>query len=199
MNETRHKEVVGKLQNGMNDTQLEKFSWEDEEVFQEWLKEQAYSKGSHRRSIAWSRTKKLQKGDDDDDDLPDSVDWRNKGKLSLKLETKENAMMVWAFSVTLSVQQLVDCDPASNDCAGGFYFNAFGYVIDNGGVDTEAHYPYIAQNSTCKANANKVVSIDNLEVVVGREEALLCRVNKQPVNVTIDATGLQFYAGNGGE
>ncbi|KAH1250823.1 Zingipain-1 [Glycine max] len=103
--------------------------------------------------------------------------------------------MVWAFSVTLSVQQLVDCDPASNDCAGGFYFNAFGYVIDNGGVDTEAHYPYIAQNSTCKANANKVVSIDNLEVVVGREEALLCRVNKQPVNVTIDATGLQFYAG----
>ena len=34
-----------------------------------------------------------------------------------------------------------------------------------------------------------------LQAVVGREEALLCRVNKQPVNVTIDATGLQFYAG----
>lgn len=66
--------------------------------------------------------------------------------------------MVWAFSVTLSVQQLVDCDPASNDCAGGFYFNAFGYVIDNGGVDTEAHYPYIAQNSTCKVWVNTFFS-----------------------------------------
>jgi len=46
-----------------------------------------------------------------------------------------------------------------------------------------------------KANANKVVSIDNLLVVVGPEEALLCRVSKQPVSVSIDATGLQFYAG----
>lgn len=44
----------------------------------------------------------------------------------------------------------MDCDPASNGCAGGYYFNAFGWVIENGGIDTEANYPYIAKNGTCK-------------------------------------------------
>ena len=29
----------------------------------------------------------------------------------------------------------------------------------------------------------------------GTEEGLLCRVSKQPVSVSIDATGLQFYSG----
>jgi len=46
-----------------------------------------------------------------------------------------------------------------------------------------------------KANANKVVSIDNLLVLDGTEEALLCRASKQPLSVSLDATGLQFYAG----
>ena len=34
----------------------------------------------------------------------------------------------------------MNCDPAGNGCAGGFYFNAFGCVIDNGSIDTEVHY-----------------------------------------------------------
>lgn len=52
--------------------------------------------------------------------------------------------------IELSAQELVDCDPASHGCAGGFYFNAFGWVINNGGIDTEANYPYTAKNGTCK-------------------------------------------------
>jgi hypothetical protein len=72
----------------------------------------------------------------------------------------------WAFSVTgaieglnkivtgnlisLSAQEIMDCDPASKGCAGGYYFNAFGWVINNGGIDTEANYPYLAKNGTCK-------------------------------------------------
>lgn len=52
--------------------------------------------------------------------------------------------------ISLSTQQLVDCDPASNGCAGGYYFNAFGWVINNGGIDTEADYPYIAKTGTCR-------------------------------------------------
>ncbi|XP_027918093.1 ervatamin-B-like [Vigna unguiculata] len=148
--------------------------------------------------------------DDDCQNLPESVDWREKGAVT-EVRDQGECQSHWAFSVTgaieginkivtgdlvtLSAQELVDCDPASHGCAGGFYFNAFGYVIDNGGIDTEENYPYTAKNGSCRVNANKVVSIDNLLVVDGTEEGLLCRVSKQPVSVSIDATGLQFYSG----
>ncbi|KAF1867218.1 hypothetical protein Lal_00049647 [Lupinus albus] len=159
--------------------------------------------------------RKVHNDDDDDDDesclnLPASVDWRAKGAVT-EVRDQGNCQSHWAFSVTgaieglnkiitgklvpLSVQELVDCDPASKGCAGGYYFNAFGYVIKNGGIDTEADYPYTAKNGTCKENANKVVSIDNLLVLDGSEEALLCRASKQPVSVSLDATGLQSYTG----
>ncbi|CAL0306457.1 unnamed protein product [Lupinus luteus] len=148
--------------------------------------------------------------DDSCENLPDSVDWREKGAVT-EVRDQGNCQSHWAFSVTgaieglnkiitdklipLSVQELVDCDPASKGCAGGYYFNAFGYVIQNGGIDTEADYPYTAKNGTCKENANKAVSIDNLLVLDGSEEALLCRASKQPVSVSLDATGLQSYTG----
>ncbi|CAJ1938664.1 unnamed protein product [Sphenostylis stenocarpa] len=155
-------------------------------------------------------SRKVRKDDGDCENLPDSVDWREKGAVT-EVRDQGDCQSHWAFSVTgaieginkivtgnlvtLSAQELLDCDPASHGCAGGFYFNAFGYVIDNGGIDTEANYPYRAKNGTCNENAKKVVSIDNLLVVDGTEKGLLCRVSKQPVSVSIDATGLQFYTG----
>ncbi|CAI8618667.1 unnamed protein product [Vicia faba] len=160
--------------------------------------------------------RKLKDEDDDCDNLPASVDWREKGAVT-EVKDQGNCQSHWAFSVAgtieglnkivtgnlidLSAQEIMDCDPASRGCAGGFYFNAFGWVINNGGIDTEANYPYTAKNGTCKENANKVVSVDNLYVLDGSEEALLCRTSKQPVIVSLDATGLQFYAGGvyGGE
>ncbi|KAK7247166.1 hypothetical protein RIF29_42043 [Crotalaria pallida] len=157
----------------------------------------------------WGSNRKV---DDEDsrENLPDFVDWRERGAVT-EVRDQGNCQSHWAFSVTgaieglnkiltgnlvtLSAQQLVDCDPASNGCAGGYYFNAFGYVIKNGGIDTEADYPYIAQNGTCKQKANNVVSIDNLKVLDGSEEALLRRVSKQPVTTSLDASNLQLYNG----
>ncbi|KAK7318815.1 hypothetical protein RJT34_03522 [Clitoria ternatea] len=164
----------------------------------------------------WKMMKDVDVGGDSCENLPASVDWREEGAVT-PVRDQGECQSHWAFSVTgaiegvnkivsgnlitLSAQQLVDCDPASKGCAGGYYFNAFGYVIKNGGIDSEANYPYLAQNGTCKENSNNVVSIDNLLVLDGSEDALLCRVSKQPVSTSIDATGLQFYAGGvyGGE
>lgn len=53
--------------------------------------------------------------------------------------------------VSLSEQQLVSCDNISYGCIGGSYYRALEYVIKNGGIASEADYPYKAENGTCNA------------------------------------------------
>ena len=45
----------------------------------------------------------------------------------------------------LSPQNLVDCVTENDGCGGGYMTNAFKYVQENGGIDSDEVYPYIGQ------------------------------------------------------
>lgn len=60
--------------------------------------------------------------------------------------------------VSLSEQELVDCDKTVNaGCGGGLMDYAYQFVIKNAGIDTEEDYPYIAREKNC--NKEKVKSL----------------------------------------
>ncbi|KAI7745197.1 hypothetical protein M8C21_020075 [Ambrosia artemisiifolia] len=139
-----------------------------------------------------------------DDDLPKSVDWRDKGAVT-KVKDQGSCGACWAFSATgameginqivtgslisLSEQELVDCDRSFNSgCDGGLMDYAYEFVIKNKGIDTEEDYPYKGKASTCNKNKLKthVVTIDGYkDVPENNEDQLLQAVATQPVSVGI--------------
>lgn len=53
--------------------------------------------------------------------------------------------------VSLSEQELVDCDTGKNEgCDGGLMDLAFDFIKKNGGLTTEDKYPYTAAAGNCK-------------------------------------------------
>ncbi|GLT59279.1 hypothetical protein SLA2020_321080 [Shorea laevis] len=148
------------------------------------------------------------------DSLPDSVDWRKKGAV-VEVKDQGSCGSCWAFStiaaveginkivtgdlISLSEQELVDCDTTYNEgCNGGLMDYGFEFIINNGGIDTEEDYPYVAADGRCdqyRKNA-KVVTIDDYEdVPENNEQALQKAVANQPVSVAIEGGGraFQFY------
>ncbi|GAB2297864.1 hypothetical protein Dimus_031950 [Dionaea muscipula] len=148
-------------------------------------------------------------------ELPDSVDWRAKGAVN-PIKNQGRCGSCWAFSavasieginqirtnelVSLSEQELVDCDKDDAGCNGGLIEHAFAFVEKNGGLTTESNYPYLAKDGPCNATAKQnspVVVVDGYEMVPQNDEdSLMKAVANQPVSVSIDAGGssMQFYS-----
>nr|XP_043636238.1 low-temperature-induced cysteine proteinase-like [Erigeron canadensis] len=145
------------------------------------------------------------------DVLPDSVDWRTKGAVAA-VKDQGSCGSCWAFStigsveavnqivtgelITLSEQELVDCDRSYNQgCNGGDMDYAFEFIVKNGGIDTDTDYPYTGKDGKCDATRKnaKVVSIDGYEdVPVNDEYALQNAAANQPITVAIEASSRDF-------
>ncbi|KAJ1415792.1 Peptidase C1A, papain C-terminal [Sesbania bispinosa] len=147
--------------------------------------------------------------------VPSTVDWRQKGAVT-PVKDQGTCGCCWAFSavaategihklstgklISLSEQELVDCDTKGVDqgCEGGLMDDAFKFILQNHGLNTEADYPYQGVDGKCNAKeaSTHAATITGYEdVPANNEQALQKAVANQPVSVAIDASGsdFQFY------
>jgi len=147
---------------------------------------------------------------------PTTMDWRSKGAVT-PIKNQQQCGSCWAFSTTgsvegchfiskqklnsLSEQNLMDCSwsQGNEGCNGGLMTQAMQYIISNGGIDTEASYPYTAESSqTCLYKSASSGSTEGSFVNVnqGDENDLQNKVAMGPTSVAIDASqsSFQFYS-----
>jgi cathepsin L len=141
---------------------------------------------------------------------PTSVDWTTKGIVS-PVKDQGQCGSCWSFGTTgtlegqwmkkhggnisLSEQNLVDCDTAwDHGCQGGLPTKAYAYIIKNG-IDTETSYPYKAVQGPCKFNKNNVgATMTSFKQVTRDDETALATAvaNVGPIAVGIDASHISF-------
>lgn len=151
--------------------------------------------------------------------LPSAVDWVAKGGVT-PVKDQGQCGSCWSFSTTgalegayfikygslpsFSEQQLVDCDNLSNGgrdhgCNGGLMDNAFNWISKNGGLCSEAAYPYVSGTTktagtcqtTCKlVSGSKIVS--HTDVPTKSDDAMMGAIAKQPVSIAIEADQREF-------
>jgi C1A family cysteine protease len=96
--------------------------------------------------------------------------------------------------ISLSEQELVDCNTSDNGWGGGLMDNAFEFIVKNDGLTTETNYPYTGADGTCNSNR----AITGHEDVPANDEASLQKaVAAQPVSVAVDGGDnlFRFYKG----
>jgi hypothetical protein len=95
--------------------------------------------------------------------------------------------LVTGEMVTLSEQELVECSTngGNSGCNGGLMDDAFDFIINNGGIDTEDDYPYKAVDGKCDINRVCLLNpfcatLDNMMLVTRYSDLYVDRCRKMP-------------------
>jgi len=149
-----------------------------------------------------------------DDAVPDTFDWISKDKVT-PVKNQEQCGSCWAFSATeniesvwmiakdltpanfkpLAPQQIVDCDKRDGGCNGGNPPTAYEYIIEAGGQDTEASYPYHAVNQACQFKAADVeAKIASYKTISNEDAMKTATATVAPLSICVDASQWQFYS-----
>lgn len=145
------------------------------------------------------------------DNLPTSVDWRANGYVT-PVKNQGQCGSCWAFSstgsmegaharatgnlVSLSEEDLVNCVQDCEGCGGGYMTYALQWVVDHGGVDTEASYPYTPNDGPCLFNKSNVGATFSKVVTIPQGDCagLLNAVGTVgPVSVAVNANDIINY------
>lgn len=144
---------------------------------------------------------------------PKEFDWRKKGAVT-HVKNQQQCGSCWAFAtvaniegqnylqngklLSLSEQELVDCDGNDSGCNGGLPTNAYQDLIDNKmGLELESDYGYHAVDGTCKAKASLESVFLQSFVKIGQDEGDIASALMKygPLAIGINASYMQFYTG----
>ena len=145
-------------------------------------------------------------------DLPDTVDWRDKGVVSPPVDqgscgagwaiaAAQAVESAWAVNtgtlVELSYQNLLDCVTRCRGCEMGFPATAYEYVMDyqDGLFVSASDYPYEGAKGTCRFDKAKGIVTMTIVTLVGagKEEDMKRKITlRGPASSCIDATKASF-------
>lgn len=146
--------------------------------------------------------------------IPESWDWRDHNAVT-PVKNQGGCGSCWAFSTTgnvegqwainsqahnllsLSEQELVDCDKIDQGCNGGFMYDAYEAIMEIGGLETEADYKYTGSDGKCRFNKSEVVVKVTGAVNISKDEGEMAAwlYKNGPIAIGINSFPMQFYFG----